>query len=66
MVSGLGLAWGLGSGFGSSEQGFVFSFSTWTPEVCKIIASWAVFIGCEPLFYLVWGFRYLLVVRVRA
>ena len=32
---------------------------TWTPKVCRIIAFWAIFRGFGPLFYLLWGFRYI-------
>ena len=31
---------------------------TWTSEVCRIIAFWAVFKSVGPLFYILWGFRY--------
>ena len=30
---------------------------TWTPEVCRIIAFWAVVEGERPLFYILLGFR---------
>ena len=33
---------------------------TRTPKVCRIMAFWAIFNGFGPLFYLLWGFRYLL------
>ena len=36
---------------------------TWTPKVCKIMAFWAIFNGFGPLFYILWGSRYLLAPR---
>ena len=51
---------GVGLGFRVFRTGFfLLSFSTWTPEVCKIIAFWAIFRGFEPLFYLLWGVQVL-------
>ena len=41
----LGLDWGDGSCI------------TWTPKVCKIMASRAVIMGLGLLFYIFWGLR---------
>ena len=30
-----------------------------TPKGCKIMAFWAIFRGFGPLFYLLWGFRFM-------
>ena len=32
--------------------------STWTPQVCKIMAFWGVFSGFGVLFYILRGSRY--------
>ena len=34
---------------------------TWTPRVCKIVAFMAVITGLGPLFYILLGFRYILI-----
>ena len=33
----------------------------WTPKVCKIMAFWAVFSGFGPLFYILWGSRWIVI-----
>ena len=32
--------------------------TAWTPKVCKLMTFWAVFKGFGPLFYRLWGSRY--------
>ena len=34
-----------------------FPKSTWTPKVCKIMASMAIIMGLGLLFYILFGFR---------
>ena len=35
--------------------------TTWAPKVCRIVAFMAIIMGLGPLFYILLGFRYILV-----